>query len=92
MLALLRRDRRYGLEIVEILNDAGLGISEGSIYPLLSRLKNEGKVATEWVEEEAGHAHKYYRLTAHGREVCAALLHAWREYVTAFNRLSGIKP
>ena len=63
VLLLLRKERRYGLQIVEILNEAGLGISEGSIYPLLSRLKAEKKVSTEWVEEDAGHAHKYYELT-----------------------------
>jgi PadR family transcriptional regulator, regulatory protein PadR len=91
VLLLLRRERRYGLEIVEILNEAGLGISEGSIYPLLSRLKSEKKVSTEWVEEDAGHAHKYYQLSPHGKETCAALLQAWREYVTAFDRLSGSK-
>lgn len=91
VLALLRRGRRYGLEIVEILNDAGLGISEGSIYPLLSRLKAEKKVSTEWVEEESGHAHKYYELTERGRATCAALLDAWREYVTAFERVARRK-
>ena len=91
VLLLLRRERRYGLEIVEVLNEAGLGISEGSIYPLLSRLKAEKKVSTEWVEADAGHAHKYYELTEHGRATCSVLLEAWREYVAAFDRLSGRK-
>ena len=91
VLVLLRGQRRYGLKLVELLNDAGLGVSEGSIYPLLARLKAEKKVATEWVEEAAGHAHKYYELTACGRETCAALLHAWRDYVACFERLSRSK-
>lgn len=89
VLLLLRRERRYGLELVELLNQAGLGISEGSIYPLLARLKSEKKVSTEWVEEAAGHAHKYYELTARGRETCTALQAAWRETVAAVERLSG---
>ena len=88
VLVLLRDQRRYGLELVEILNDSGLGVSEGSIYPLLARLKAEKKVATEWVEEATGHAHKYYQLTARGRETCAALLHSWRDYVGCLERLS----
>lgn len=92
VLLLLRNERRYGLEIVEILNQAGLGISEGSIYPLLARLKTEKKVSTEWVEEETGHAHKYYELTEHGRQTCGALRQAWADYVAAFDRLAGEKP
>jgi PadR family transcriptional regulator PadR len=91
VLLLLRQERRYGLEMVEMLNQAGLGISEGSIYPLLSRLKAEKKVSTEWVEEEVGHAHKYYQLTPRGRETCAALLEAWHDYVASFDRLSRSK-
>ncbi|NUP10664.1 MAG: PadR family transcriptional regulator [Polyangiaceae bacterium] len=91
VLLLLRRGRRYGLEIVDVLNEAGLGISEGSIYPLLSRLKAEKKVTTEWVQAEAGHAHKYYELTDHGRQTCSLLLEAWRDYVAAFDRLAGKK-
>jgi len=89
VLLLLRSERRYGLEIVERLNEAGLGISGGSIYPLLSRLKAEKKVSAKWVEESAGHAHKYYELTAFGRSSCAALFKAWMEYVAAMERISG---
>lgn len=91
VLLLLRKERRYGLQIVEILNEAGLGISEGSVYPLLARLKTENKVSTEWVEEDVGHAHKYYELTEHGRAACAVLHEAWRDYVKAFDRLAGRK-
>jgi PadR family transcriptional regulator PadR len=91
VLLLLRRDRRYGVEIVEVLNEEGLGISEGSIYPLLARLKSEKKVSTEWVEADIGHARKYYELTEHGRQTCTALLQAWRDYTGAFDRLSERK-
>ena len=48
------------------------------------RLKAEKKVSTEWVEEAVGHAHKYDEFTARGREICAALLHSWRDYVACF--------
>jgi PadR family transcriptional regulator, regulatory protein PadR len=89
VLLLLRAERRYGLQMVELLNQAGLGISEGSIYPLLSRLKAEKKVSTQWVEEEQGHAHKYYQLTERGRSSCHALMAAWREYVSALEKIAG---
>jgi PadR family transcriptional regulator PadR len=88
VLLLLRKRRAYGLELVELLNAAELGISEGSIYPLLSRLKAEKKVQTQWVDEGSGHAHKYYELTEHGREVCRAMLASWNEFNAAFAALT----
>lgn len=89
VLLLLREERRYGLELVDELNARGLGVSEGSIYPLLSRMRVERKVETEWVDPGAGHAHKYYRLTRHGQATCDAMLAAWREFSQAFDRVAG---
>src|SRR5262245_55778232 len=89
VLVLLKKERRYGLELVDLLNTANLGISEGTIYPLLSRLRSEKKVKTEWVDDGVGHAHKYYQLTAHGRAACDAMVAAWRDYIRAFDRLIG---
>lgn len=89
VLQLLRKERRYGLELVDVLNAHGFGVSEGSIYPLLSRLRTEEKVETEWVDDGVGHAHKYYRLTAHGQATCHAMQKAWREFNRAFDRVTG---
>jgi PadR family transcriptional regulator, regulatory protein PadR len=92
VLLLLRKRRRYGLELVEILNDeVDLGVGEGSIYPLLNRLRAEGKVATEWIDDGVGHAHKYYQLTETGQAACRAMLAAWREHTSAFARLTEEK-
>ena len=87
VLLTLQKKPRYGLELVDLLNELKLGISEGSIYPLLSRLKAEKKVETEWVEEVSGHAHKYYRLTDNGRAICRLMVEAWRDFQKAFNQL-----
>jgi len=87
VLAALRKRRCYGLELVDLLNRAELGISEGSIYPLLARLKAEGKVDAEWVDRGVGHAHKYYALTPHGEATLTAMLTAWREFNAAFEAL-----
>ena len=92
VLVALQKKPRYGLELVELLNQLKLGISEGSIYPLLSRLKAEHKVETEWVEEKTGHAHKYYRLTEDGRTICRLMVTAWRDFDRAFNRLLEDRP
>lgn len=87
VLVALREERRYGLELVDLLNKAELGIGEGSIYPLLARLKAEGKVGTEWVDRGVGHAHKYYALTPLGEATLAAMLTSWRTFNTAFEAL-----
>ncbi len=68
VLALLRDDERYGFDIVRVLSQAdGLVVSEGTIYPLLSRLRRENLVATTWRESDAGPPRRYYRLTHAGR-------------------------
>jgi PadR family transcriptional regulator len=87
VLLALRKQRRYGMELVDLLNKAKLGMSEGSIYPLLSRLRAERKVRTEWVDSEVGHAHKYYQLTEAGRATLKAMSEAWGEFNQAFDRL-----
>ena len=87
VLVALRQKPRYGLELVDLLNELELGISEGSIYPLLARLKAEKKVETRWVEEEVGHAHKYYHLTDRGRAIALVMVEAWRDFNQAFTRL-----
>ena len=89
VLLLLRRGRRYGLQLVDELNASGFGVAEGSIYPLLSRMRAERKVETEWVDPGAGHARKYYRLSKRGEESCAAMLDAWRGFKSAFERIAG---
>jgi PadR family transcriptional regulator PadR len=89
VLLLLGRAPRYGLQLVDDLNAAGLGVAEGSIYPLLSRLRTEGKVETEWVDRGVGHAHKVYRLTAHGEACCAAMQAVWRDFSRGFERIAG---
>lgn len=89
ILALLRQQPRYGLELLTLLNGLGLDIREGSIYPLLTRLRNEDKVKTEWVDEGAGHAHKYYTLTPHGKKILTGMHVAWNDYSAALHNLLG---
>lgn len=88
VLLTLRKKGAYGLELVQALNAVGMGISEGSIYPLLARVRREGKVTTAWVDEGAGHAHKVYELTPYGKKVAEAMLEAWQEFADGFGRLT----
>ena len=78
ILASLARGRLYGLDILRVLeSEAKLALAEGTVYPILSRLKQDGLVESEWVEAEAGHPRKYYWLTKKGRERAQAMANAW---------------
>ena len=78
VLALLRDGQRYGFELVRTLSETdGLLISEGTIYPLLSRLRRDHLVSTSWQESEAGPPRRYYRITKFGREVLREWIASW---------------
>ena len=88
VLATLWPGRLYGLEMLRRLDaDAGLSVPEGTIYPLLSRLKAEGLVTSEWVESGAGHPRKYYALTELGRRRVRDMAAGWRAFATGLERL-----
>jgi PadR family transcriptional regulator PadR len=78
ILAVLWSGRLYGLEILRRLAEgSALIVPEGTVYPLLSRLKAEGLLASEWVEADAGHPRKYYQLTASGRRRAVQMAEFW---------------
>lgn len=69
ILATLWRGRLYGLEIIrELERNSDLVVAEGTIYPVLARLRNDGLVDAEWEEGTSGHPRRYYKLTAAGRQ------------------------
>ena len=87
-LASLWPARLYGLEIIRFLEThSSLVLAEGTIYPILNRLKAEGMVTSEWVEAEAGHPRKYYSLTEAGRERLGLMAGAWQDFSRGVNRL-----
>ena len=81
ILASLWSGRLYGLELLRILeNESDLVISEGTVYPLLSRLRSEDLLDAEWVEADLGHPRKYYRLTPAGRRRAVAMARIWSRF------------
>jgi PadR family transcriptional regulator PadR len=88
ILAALWEGKRYGLEILRQLeSDSDLVVSEGTVYPLLSRLKVLGLVRSEWVESDAGHPRKYYALTPAGRHRVREMAAMWSRFSSSMNRL-----
>src|ERR1700679_898090 len=88
ILAALWDAKLYGLEILRRLeNDSDLIVSEGTIYPLLSRLKALGLVGSEWVESEAGHPRKYYALTRAGKQRVVEMTATWTRFSSRMSKL-----
>lgn len=81
VLALLRQEELYGFELVRTLSDIdGLVISEGTIYPLLNRLRGEQLVTSFWQESESGPPRRYYRITPAGIATLDAFTHQWERF------------
>ena len=81
VLALLSDDERYGFDLVRSLAETdGMVTSEGTIYPLLSRLRCDGLVETTWRESSSGPPRRYYRLTKSGRAALDAFRAEWSPF------------
>ncbi|MBT3182036.1 MAG: PadR family transcriptional regulator [Deltaproteobacteria bacterium] len=88
ILNILRDGALYGLEMVQRLEEVpDLTISEGTIYPLLSRLRADGLVFTEWVESDQGRPRKYYSLSKNGIELLEKINGAWGSFTKSINNL-----
>lgn len=91
ILAILWKQRRYGLEIIrELKAVAGMELAEGTLYPVLLRLTQESLVESEWVDANSGHPRKYYRLSKTGRRRAIEMVHAWDEFSTAMRQLTEL--
>jgi PadR family transcriptional regulator PadR len=83
LMSLIEEEATYGYEMVHKLRDRGLDLaSEGSIYPLLSRLQKQGMIEGYLVQSSEGPARKYYRMSPLGRKT----LRSWREDWDSFSQ------
>lgn len=84
VLAVVREGESYGFDIVRLLSrNGGLVTSEGTIYPLLSRLRRDGLVTTTWRESDSGPPRRYYRITADGRRALEGFTADWQQFRAA---------
>ncbi|RAV28884.1 PadR family transcriptional regulator [Sinomicrobium soli] len=79
ILSILRDKDKYASEILETLKDAKMLVVEGTIYPLLTRLKNAGLLQYRWEESTSGPPRKYYALTDTGKLFLNELSSTWEE-------------
>lgn len=79
VLLLLSRRDAYASEIITEMKEAHLIVMEGTLYPLLTRLKNDGLLAYRWEESTSGPPRKYYTITPDGTEFLEQLKNSWEE-------------
>lgn len=88
ILATLSKNTLYGLEILRALeSDSSLGLAEGTLYLILSRLKADGLVNSKWVDARSGHPRKYYWLTEAGKERLRRMARFWVQFSANLNAL-----
>lgn len=88
ILSLLSRKAMYGYEIAATVHqetDGTFTWREGSLYPSLHKLQNEGLIVGEWEEKETGRKRRYYHITPRGREALKEKLQSWGELCRAVN-------
>ncbi|HAB32164.1 MAG TPA: PadR family transcriptional regulator [Cryomorphaceae bacterium] len=88
VLRVVQKGEAYTSDLSQALKKADILVVEGTLYPLLTRLKNAGWLEYRWEESKAGPPRKYYTLTSSGEELLATLDKEWNQFVNAVNALS----
>ena len=89
ILAILASGDSYAPAIIAELKKAEMIVVEGTLYPILTRMKNAGYLTYRWEESPQGPPRKYYTLTAEGQEYLRSLDEAWDKLVEQINAIRG---
>ncbi|MGB0777697.1 MAG: PadR family transcriptional regulator [Flavobacteriaceae bacterium] len=92
ILSILEKEDAYTSEILNTLKASQMIVVEGTIYPLLTRLKNAGLLNYRWEESTSGPPRKYYALTENGKLFLKELDSSWMNLVTAVANITDSKP
>lgn len=87
ILKIVAADKVYAADILERLSETEFTTQEGTLYPLLSKMRRDGLLDYEWQESDAGPPRKYYELTTKGKSQLAELDDYWRQLNTTITRL-----
>lgn len=90
ILSIIKRGEAYPSDIIEEMKSAEMHILEGTLYPLLTRLKNSGMLTYRWEESSSGPPRKYFSLTQQGKDFYKELQKTWNELSNAVNTLTRI--
>ena len=90
VLQIIAAEKVYVAEILQQLSSTEFATQEGTLYPLLSKMRREGLLDYEWKESDAGPPRKYYALTAQGREQLRETLEYWNKLNTTVKKLAKL--
>ena len=88
ILSIIKREEAYPGDIIEEMKNAGLQLLEGTLYPLLNRLKNAEILSYHWVESPSGPPRKYFSLTEKGKVFYSLLETTWNELAAGVETLT----
>ena len=93
MLAVLSQlqDEQYGYSLKQSLDEQGMEINEGTLYPLLRRLESQGLLESDWQVVDDTRPRRYYKMSQEGEMVFANLTQEWQALVVVMNQLLGLK-
>lgn len=89
ILLILSHREAYSADLLQILKENDLIVVEGTLYPLLSRLRKDGMVTYSWVESTQGPPRKYYVITDKGREFMGLVSESWKDLVSSMRKLDS---
>lgn len=90
ILLVLRQKEAYPSDIIEELKKSGLDVPEGTVYPILTRLKNDGYLTYRWEESPKGPPRKYYMSTETGNSFAESLWKSWSELTQSLEKLHNL--
>ena len=88
ILSIIHKNEAYASDILDTLKAANLVVVEGTVYPLLTRMKNEGLLSYRWQESTGGPPRKYYALTKNGQQLLAQLDNEWQTICLSINQIT----
>ena len=87
ILSIIHKNEAYASDILDMLKQANLVVVEGTVYPLLTRMKNDGLLSYRWQESTGGPPRKYYALTTQGQDLLAQLDKEWQAICQSINQI-----
>lgn len=87
VLAVLSRGDAYSTDIIDILKRSEIIVVEGTLYPILTRMKNQGYLSYRWEESKTGPPRKYYSITKSGHERFRILKESWEEFSRSIEKI-----
>jgi PadR family transcriptional regulator, regulatory protein PadR len=87
VLSIIHTQEAYPGDVIEGMSNVGIDVPEGTLYPILTRLKNAGYLQYQWVESTEGPPRKYFSLTTEGKGYLKQLKKGWAEFASSINQL-----